>query len=132
MTRYRNLFYQFDKDNSGELSVKEFRKLLHEIDKTMKRSEVDSIIHYLDKDGTGFQCPNTSIFHLYLCLIGSGTITFREFMMFQSLQEHTIDAEESLRLAFYLADKNHDGFVSVNELKYVLLEDIYNGVFFWK
>ena len=51
---------------------------------------------------------------------GSGTIDFPEFLKMMSIKMRDEDSEEEIRETFRVFDKDGNGFISPDELRYVL------------
>ncbi len=51
---------------------------------------------------------------------GSGTIDFPEFLKMMSIKMKEEDSEEEIRETFRIFDKDGNGFVSPDEMRYVL------------
>jgi Ca2+-binding EF-hand superfamily protein len=52
-------------------------------------------------------------------------LDFPEFVAFMSKHWHERDQEAELREAFRLFDRDNSGYITINELKQVSLNDIY-------
>jgi Ca2+-binding EF-hand superfamily protein len=55
------------------------------------------------------------------CLLGNQRLDFQEFVAFMSKHWHERDQEAELREAFRLFDRDNSGYITINELKQVML-----------
>lgn len=103
LENYRKSFKLFDKNGDGEIDVKELTQLMRAIGQNPSSAEVEEMIHEVDNDGTG-------------------TIDFDEFIvLMERFGKDPQETEMQLRAAFKVFDKNKDGFISVRELKEVMM-----------
>jgi Ca2+-binding EF-hand superfamily protein len=54
-------------------------------------------------------------------LLGNQRLDFQEFVAFMSKHWHERDQEAELREAFRLFDRDNSGYITINELKQVML-----------
>jgi len=97
IARFREQFDQYDTDNSGQLSKKEFAKCLKALGQNPTRAEIDKLMHEIDEDE-------------------SGEVDFDEFCFLIHRYHANMDEEEELREAFRVFDKDNDGFVDRHDL----------------
>lgn len=103
LEQYRKTFKLFDKNGDGEIDVKELIQLMRTIGQNPSTAEAEDMIHEVDLDGTG-------------------TIDFEEFIvLMERFGKDPEETEKNLRAAFTVFDKNKDGFISVKELKDVMM-----------
>lgn len=53
IAKVRHEFEYFDRDNSGELNIKEFREMFKVIAPEARRAEADEAFSYIDEDESG-------------------------------------------------------------------------------
>lgn len=100
-SEFKNAFALFDKDGDGTISTKELAAVMKSLGQSPSEAELQEMIDECDKDG-------------------SGTIELTEFIaMMQRLRKHS-DEESELREAFKVFDKNRDGLLSAEEVRYVM------------
>ncbi|OQR81658.1 kinase [Thraustotheca clavata] len=100
---YMEVFLLFDQDNSGSISKEELTNAMHALGQRLTPAEIDSIMQMADVDG-------------------DGGISFDEFvsLMNSSLFKWGTIDEHDMQMAFQIFDTNHDGFISADELSYVI------------
>mmetsp|Transcript_43409 Transcript_43409/g.80878 ORF Transcript_43409/g.80878 Transcript_43409/m.80878 type:complete len:710 (-) Transcript_43409:132-2261(-) len=97
----RELYYTFNKvdvDRSGKLTSKELEKVLRASGVDIPESDIQDFVDLADIDN-------------------SGGLDFGEFLTILKSKMRGRDRTAELIEAFKLIDKNHDGFVSVEELR---------------
>ena len=102
--RYYEIFKMFDKKKKGSFGVKELVEVMKLYGMSPNEQEALEMILVIDTDG-------------------DGKITFEEFLnvFLQRLKDST-EAQDELREAFRVFDKESNGFVSVEELRQALTE----------
>ena len=55
------------------------------------------------------------------CVLGNQRLDFQEFVAFMSKHWNERDQEAELREAFRLFDRDNSGYITINELKQVML-----------
>ncbi|XP_063698281.1 calmodulin-beta-like [Culicoides brevitarsis] len=103
LENYQKSFILFDKNGDGEIDVKELVQLMRAIGQNPSIAQAENMIFEIDIDGTG-------------------TINFEEFItLMERFGKDQKETELQLRSAFQVFDKNKDGFISVHELKEILM-----------
>ena len=118
LNELKKIFFTFDKNGDGKLSKEEFVKGLTNMENNTRiifknESSFENLIKNIDSDNNGF-------------------ITFEEFLM-ASVNKEKILTEKNLKMAFDVFDRDKNGGISHDELKYILGE--YNpnaNEYLWK
>ncbi|EXB93240.1 Calmodulin-like protein 11 [Morus notabilis] len=99
---FQEAFYLLDKDGDGCITIDELATAIKSLDQNPTEEELQRMISEVDVDG-------------------NGTIEFGEFLnlMARKMKEH--EAEEELREAFRVFDKDQDGYISPTELRHVMI-----------
>ncbi|KAB5529429.1 hypothetical protein DKX38_019510 [Salix brachista] len=102
IAEFREAFCLFDKDGDGRITFEELATVFKSLDHGATEEELRIMIREVDADG-------------------NGTIEFGEFwnLMARKIKEN--DADEELRQAFKVFDKDQDGYISPNELRHVMM-----------
>jgi calcium-dependent protein kinase len=103
----KKIFFAFDKNGDGKLSKEEFVTGLTNIDNNFnfgikEEESFDGLIKNIDSDNNGY-------------------ITFEEFLI-ASINKEKILTEKNLKMAFDVFDRDKNGGISHDELKYILGE----------
>ncbi|ETV94677.1 CAMK/CAMK1 protein kinase, variant 3 [Aphanomyces invadans] len=100
---YKEVFALFDEDQSGAISKHELANVLRALGQQYTPAEIDDIMKAADVDGDG----GISLTE-FTTLVNSSLIQVEQWN----------DAD--LHAAFEIFDVNHDGFISADELAYVM------------
>ncbi|KAK4535281.1 hypothetical protein CDCA_CDCA04G1306 [Cyanidium caldarium] len=98
---FEEAFKLFDRDGDGKITVKELGTIMRSLGQTPTERQLQDMVAEVDADR-------------------SGTIDFSEFLSLMSRQLKDADAEEEVREAFAMFDKNNDGKISAEELQLVM------------
>ncbi|EDW16096.1 hypothetical protein AWZ03_004805 [Drosophila navojoa] len=102
IAEYKEAFALFDKSNTGMISVRELGNLMRSLGQNPTDAELRDLVNEVDTTG-------------------NGSIEFVEFCNLMSKQSVDSDADEELREAFKIFDKDEDGFISPAELRFVMV-----------
>ncbi|KAA3676834.1 uncharacterized protein DEA37_0009585 [Paragonimus westermani] len=98
----REAFGLFDKDHDGHITMQELRSMMKLFNRPCTADEAREIMAEVDKNN-------------------DGVIDFREFVELMSPVVSPNDADDcELKAAFDFFDKDHDGDITIRELKAVL------------
>ncbi|XP_030534903.1 neo-calmodulin-like [Rhodamnia argentea] len=99
---FQEAFCLLDKDGDGSITIKELATAIKSLDQHPTEEELQSMINEADTDG-------------------HGTIEFGEFLNLMARKIKETEIEEELKEAFRVIDKDQDGYISLNELKRVMI-----------
>ncbi|KAG4914012.1 hypothetical protein AAZX31_19G229600 [Glycine max] len=94
-------FCLFDKDGDGCITIEELSTAIRSLDENPTVEELQIMMNEVDMDG-------------------NGTIEFGEFLNLMARKMKETEAEEELKEAFRVFDKDHDGYISPSELRSVM------------
>ncbi|XP_027353284.1 calmodulin-like protein 11 isoform X3 [Abrus precatorius] len=95
-------FCLFDKDGDGCITIEELGTAIRSLDENPTVEELQIMMSEVDTDG-------------------SGTIEFGEFLNLMARKMKETEAEEDLKEAFRVFDKDEDGYISPSELRCVMI-----------
>ncbi|KAL6641951.1 hypothetical protein ACP70R_020132 [Stipagrostis hirtigluma subsp. patula] len=100
---FREAFSLFDKDGDGTITTKELGTVMKSLGQSPTEAELRDMIDEVDADG-------------------SGSIDFNEFLTLvaRNAREADAGAEEEIREAFHVFDKDQNGFITRDELAQVM------------
>ncbi|KAH1259434.1 Calmodulin-like protein 8 [Glycine max] len=93
-------FCLFDKDGDGCITIEELSTAIRSLDENPTVEELQIMMNEVDMDG-------------------NGTIEFGEFLNLMARKMKETEAEEELKEAFRVFDKDHDGYISPSEVEFV-------------
>ena len=96
----KQMFKQFDKDNSGTITINELQKGLEKKGARSTKSELEKMLKEMDVDG-------------------NGELDYEEFIA-ATLCQSKIQNEDHMERAFAYFDKDNSGFITLDELKKVI------------
>jgi calmodulin len=103
--KYRKIFNEYDKNHDGFINLKELKEILTKIDSDYDIKEIKNLYEELASSEKG--------------------IDYEDFLQFikenkpQKKKDEAFNVDEMIT-AFQYFDKNHDGFISISELKFIL------------
>ncbi|KAK4275457.1 hypothetical protein QN277_018537 [Acacia crassicarpa] len=98
----RAMFTNMDTDNSGTITYEELKEGLQRLGSKLTEAEVKQLMEAADVDG-------------------NGTIDYIEFIT-ATMHRHRLERDEHLNKAFQYFDKDHSGFITVDELETAMKE----------
>ncbi|KAJ4838587.1 hypothetical protein Tsubulata_007083 [Turnera subulata] len=102
VAEFQEAFCLFDRDGDGRITFKELATVIRSLDHSATEEELHIMLNEVDVDG-------------------NGTIEFGEFLNLMARKMKENEADEELREAFKVFDKDQDGYISPNELKHVMI-----------
>ncbi|CAK7340957.1 unnamed protein product [Dovyalis caffra] len=102
IVEFQEAFCLFDKDGDGCITFEELATVIRSLDHGATEEELHIMISEVDVDG-------------------NGTIEFGEFLNLMARKMKENDADEELKEAFKVFDKDQDGYISPNELRHVMI-----------
>ncbi|KAJ3059960.1 hypothetical protein HDU99_006119 [Rhizoclosmatium hyalinum] len=100
---FKIAFASFDRDHDNVINPRDLSAALKSLGITLSDSEVAAWIAEADTDG-------------------KGSVSFAAFMALAGRNFRDIQAEEEMKEAFKIFDKNGDGFITNDELKFALAQ----------
>ncbi|CAG8568768.1 17668_t:CDS:2, partial [Racocetra fulgida] len=97
----KEAFGLFDKDGDGSVTIKELGDVMRSLGHNPNETELRDMINEVDLDN-------------------NGTIDFNEFLNMMARKVKDSDAEEEIKEAFKVFDKDGNGLISAAELKTVM------------
>lgn len=102
LEKLHNAFTLFDKDGDGSISPRELGNAIRSLGQNPTEKELREMIAEIDLDG-------------------SGGVGFDEFVVLMISHLKDVDTESEIRQAFNVFDRNGDGFITADELRYAML-----------
>ncbi|KAG6773369.1 hypothetical protein POTOM_020643 [Populus tomentosa] len=99
---FQEAFCLVDKNGDGCITFEELAAVIKSLDDSATDEEIHFMISEVDVDG-------------------NGTIEFGEFLNLMARKMRENDADEELKEAFKVFDKDQDGYISPNELRHVMI-----------
>ncbi|KAJ4719655.1 putative Calmodulin [Melia azedarach] len=99
---FHEAFCLLDKDGDGCITIEELAAAIRSLDQHPTEEELQNMMNEVDIDG-------------------NGSIEFGEFLNLMARKMKESEAEEELREAFKVFDKDQDGYISPNELRHVMM-----------
>nr|VDC94210.1 unnamed protein product [Brassica oleracea] len=90
---FKEAFCLFDKDGDGCITADELATVIRSLDQNPTEQELQDMINEIDSDG-------------------NGTIEFSEFLNLMANKIQETDADEELKEAFKVFDKDQNGYIS--------------------
>ncbi|KAK3093112.1 hypothetical protein FSP39_011207 [Pinctada imbricata] len=98
---FRQAFQVFDKDGDGTISTEELGVVMRSLGESPSEDELEDLINEIDVDG-------------------NGEIDFDEFLTMMAKKQNAIDAEDQIREAFKVFDKDNLGYITASELRRIM------------
>jgi calmodulin len=92
----------FDKEGNGTITTKELGTVMRSLSQNPTEAELQDMINEVDADGVG-------------------SIDFPEFLSLMARKMKDSNTHEELIEAFKIFDKNGDGYLSLRELKHLIM-----------
>lgn len=99
---FKAMFTNMDTDNSGTITYEELKEGLQRLGSKLTEAEVQQLMEAADVDG-------------------NGTIDYIEFIT-ATMHRHRLERDEHLNKAFQYFDKDHSGFITMDELEMAMKE----------
>jgi calmodulin len=106
LSEYQDLFDSYDLNKTGEIERKEMKTILKKLGKESTNEEIEQIWKSMNKIESDY------------------TISFDDFVEFikrYNLSKNSMSTDDIIN-AFEIFDKNHDGTISINEFKHILMD----------
>ncbi|XP_006662709.1 putative calmodulin-like protein 2 isoform X2 [Oryza brachyantha] len=101
IAEFREAFSLFDKDGDGTITSKELGTVMGSLGQQPTEAELQEMVAEVDADG-------------------SGSIDFDEFLSLLARKLRDTEAEDDIRDAFRVFDKDQNGFITADELRHVM------------
>ena len=106
LSEYQDLFDSYDLNKTGEIERKEMKTILKKLGKESTNEEIEQIWKSMNKIESDY------------------TISFDDFIEFikrYNLSKNSMSTDDIIN-AFEIFDRNHDGTISINEFKHILMD----------
>ena len=106
LSEYKEIFDSYDINKNGKIERKEMKIILKKLGKNGTQEEIDEIWRALNK------------------IESDSTISFDDFIEFINrfnLTKNSMSTDDIIN-AFEIFDRNHDGTISINEFKHILMD----------
>ena len=106
LSEYREIFDSYDINKNGKIERKEMKIILKKLGKNGTQEEIDEIWRAMNK------------------IDSDSTISFDDFIEFINrfnLTKNSMSTDDIIN-AFEIFDRNHDGTISINEFKHILMD----------
>ncbi|XP_047945565.1 calmodulin-like protein 8 isoform X1 [Salvia hispanica] len=124
-------FSLFDKDGDGCITIEELGTVIRSLDQNPTEEELHDMINEVDIDGNGTiefaeflnlmaNKMKVNLTHSYINNFSSFHFGFYYFI-FNTVFDQETDAEEELKEAFKVFDKDQNGYISATELRHVMI-----------
>ncbi|XP_022849765.1 calmodulin-like protein 8 isoform X1 [Olea europaea var. sylvestris] len=119
IVEFKEAFSLFDKDGDGCITIEELATVIRSFDLNPTEKELEEIINEVDSDGNGtiefaeflnLMANQIKIKYVHICIKSKRAFFYQED-----------DAEEELKEAFKVFDKDQNGYISANELRHVMI-----------
>jgi len=99
ISEFQEAFLLFDKDGNGCITLEELGTVIRSLGQNPTEEELHDMISEVDVNG-------------------NGTIEFGEFLCLMARKMKETDAEEELKEAFKVFDKDQNGYISASEVRH--------------
>ncbi|CAL5413408.1 unnamed protein product [Camellia sinensis] len=131
IVEFQEAFSLFDKDGDGCITVEELATVIRSLDQNPTEEELQDMISEVDSDGNG-TIEFTEFLNLMANKMKFGRVKKTEKNEEEAklglfgIEKYTkglkeTDAEEELKEAFKVFDKDQNGYISANELRHVMI-----------
>ena len=106
LSEYKEIFDSYDINKNGKIERKEMKIILKKLGKNGIQEEIDEIWRAMNK------------------IDSDSTISFDDFIEFINrfnLTKNSMSTDDIIN-AFQIFDRNHDGTISINEFKHILMD----------
>ncbi|PAA60649.1 hypothetical protein BOX15_Mlig028870g3 [Macrostomum lignano] len=101
VSEYQEAFKLFDKNNDGKITPAELGVAMRNLGQNPTEADIQKMISDVDHKKKGY-------------------VEFEEFVEMMEKKKRETDTEQELRKVFKIFDKNNDGKISSEELRYVM------------
>ena len=106
LSEYKEIFDSYDINKNGKIERKEMKIILKKLGKNGIQEEIDEIWRAMNK----IESDSTISFD-----------DFKEFINRFNLTKNSMSTDDIIN-AFEIFDRNHDGTISINEFKHILMD----------